>query len=520
MKNFKRAMSCAMAVAMALSCAAVPAFAAEDRTEPNPVIEAHPDDGMSPTKVVTPIGQKTFYKISGDRVIYTDRDDGTGWEAVPSQYIKGSEYNVGNVDYGIYATSDGEVHFVALSDCHDEGNGTYTWYHGTSDSATVSEDVDKATNTDPTMGTQFYLNIENGIDPDGTTEEDKVEAGTADERVDYEITVGTKTTYQLNATVPMYVCMYGFRGTGNVVTPDSDAYRLKNMSTINRASSASILDIVKVTHMAKIYDENHSDETLYSIAYDEETGSYTYWYSNPAFTATGKPNVDWQEPENYLVIEDKNINASGECYVIFIDGEWTFKAAGVLDDDAFRETVDAIDPSHPLSEDFIHNGFNFGKEFSVGAVSNESEQSVDEGLALKVTELQAEPATWRLKPVSTSVSALKRGELAMSIAPKTAISNASAIDLSQCSGKMDITENGWFLDAPKTVEKDGSVKPENATTLPVITKAQMAGGNVNDAGCTSVVKVNYTLTPVFQTGDGETSTDIGNVVESNREVAE
>ena len=48
----------------------------------------------------------------------------------------------------------------------------------------------------------------------------------------------------------------------------------------------------------------------------------------------------------------------------------------------------------------------------------------------------------------------------------------------------------------------------------------MAGGNVNDAGCTSVVKVNYTLTPVFQTGDGETSTDIGNVVESNREVAE
>ena len=48
----------------------------------------------------------------------------------------------------------------------------------------------------------------------------------------------------------------------------------------------------------------------------------------------------------------------------------------------------------------------------------------------------------------------------------------------------------------------------------------VAGGNVNDAGCTSVVKVNYTLTPVFQTGDGETSTDIGNVVESNREVAE
>lgn len=105
--------------------------------------------------------------------------------------------------------------------------------------------------------------------------------GTADERVDYEITVGTKTTYQLNATVPMYVCMYGFRGTGNVVTPDSDAYRLKNMSTTNRASSASILDIVKVTHMAKIYDENHSDETLYSIAYDEETGSYTYCTATP-----------------------------------------------------------------------------------------------------------------------------------------------------------------------------------------------------------------------------------------------
>ena len=77
-------------------------------------------------------------------------------------------------------------------------------------------------------------------------------------------------------------------------------------------------------------------------------------------------NPDWQEPENYLVLTDKNINASGQCYVIFIDGKWDFKVAGVLEGDALKETVTAIDPNHPLSSDLVYGEWNFGTEFAVG----------------------------------------------------------------------------------------------------------------------------------------------------------
>ena len=89
-----------MSMAMAMSAVCVPAMAAEDMTEPNPVVEEHPEDTMSPTKIVTPIGKSTFYKIDGDRVAYANRDDGSVgsdgkrmWNAVPSAYIKDSEYN-------------------------------------------------------------------------------------------------------------------------------------------------------------------------------------------------------------------------------------------------------------------------------------------------------------------------------------------------------------------------------------------------------------------------------------------
>ena len=178
--------------------------------------------------------------------------------------------------------------FVPLSDCRAEDDGTYTYHHGTKDGATVSEDVDTATNADPSMGTNFYVHVENGIDPDGSTSEEVVPGKTDDGRVEYEVTIATKATYQLKATVPMYVCMYGYRGTGNIIAPDSDAYQLKNYSTSNSAASATIVDITKVTHYAKIYDENHSDDTLFSISYDSGEKKYTTWYSNPAFLEDGK----------------------------------------------------------------------------------------------------------------------------------------------------------------------------------------------------------------------------------------
>lgn len=509
-KVLKKTASGVMALALAFGATALPAYAMEDMTDPNASITNHPES-MIPSKVVTPIGSKTFFKIDSGKVIYADRDDGTGWQAVPSAYIKGSSYNVGDVDYGAYFVGSNEVVFVPLSDCHAESDGTYTYYHGTKDSATVSKDVDTATNADPSMGTDFYINIANGIDPDGSTSEEVVPGKTDDGRVEYEVNIATKATYQLKATVPMYVCMFGYRGTGNVVTPTSDAYQLKNYSTNNSAASATIVDITKLTHYAKIYDENHSNENLYSIAYDANAKQYTYWYSNPAFMEDGKtPNPDWTEPENYLVLNNKNINASGECYVIFLDGKWDFKVAGVLEGDVLKQTVTEIDPNHPLNSDLVYGEWNFGTQFAVG---DSKQGGKDTGLALKVSELQAQPATWKMLSRDTAAADMRRGELSMSMAPKFANSNASAIDLSTASAPIDITERGWLLSAP-TLSDDGSVK--TPTTLPVNVAAQMAGGNVNDAGCTSVVKVTYTLIPQFKMNDSETNTVTGEATNSNR----
>ena len=157
-KKFRRILAGVLCCAMAFSCMSVAAFAMDDMTEPNSglVEDNHESATMNPVKDVTPIGGSAFYKIDNGIVIYADRDDGTGWTAVPSAYILGSAYNEGNIAYGMYVVNTNEVRFVALSDCRDMGDGSFTFIHGTKDSATVSEEVDTATNDDPTMSTQFF----------------------------------------------------------------------------------------------------------------------------------------------------------------------------------------------------------------------------------------------------------------------------------------------------------------------------------------------------------------------------
>lgn len=528
MKSFKRVASAVLGMAMVASCMApITAFAAEDFQQPadNSSIANHPnDETMLHSTPVYRIGTKSFYKVNDDgSVVYADQDT-TGYTAIPAAYIMGSQYNDGN-EYGVYTTkkSDGtfQMHYVKISDCQQTGNKV-NWNHGTADEAKVSDDtkengVDTATNEDPSMSTQFYIYLDNDTEiPPETppTEEEHPGVKTDDGRVEYDITVATVNHVNVKATVPLYVCMYGFRSTGNVVTPTKDAYQLRNYSTIEKNSRTYIADIVKVTHYSRIFDTDHSNDELYSIAYDEATKSYTYWYSNPATQA------GWTEPANYMVLTDEHINASGECYVIFIDGKWDFKAAGTLTGDELRETVKSIDANHQLAEDFVisdgETSCNFGKKFDVGA--SMTDNSKREGLALKVSELQAEPATWRVVPMSTS--ALKRGEIAMSIAPASAMYNASAIDLSKCSAPLDITENGWFIAgaAKDKVSQSGAgteaVKHDDAPTLPLITNAKIAGSNVNDAGCTPVVRVTYSIIPMFETGDTQTAT--ANGVNSNR----
>ena len=499
--RFNRALAGTLAAVMVLACFCATAMAAP-----------HPETGMEPTITVTSIAKSSFYKIQNGVVVYSDIDDGTGWTAVPSAYITGSEYNKGNIAYGAFVVG-GEVKFVPLSECHRNGDGSYEYYHGTADSATISEDVDQATNQDPTMGTDFYLNIQNGIDPDGENErEEEVIATTADNRISYEITIQTKSAYQLNATVPAFVCMYGYRGSGDVVTPTSDAYKLKNYSTVNFDDKATVVDIVKLTQFSQILDTEHSDEKLAAIAFNKNTEQYVWWYSMPADNAWGNYTAanGWIVNKN---IAAENLNASGECYVIYVDGEWRFKASGVLDNGVLREEVTAVDPNHLLSKDLVYGSWNFGKDPVVGEVGIRTGKDV-EGLALKVTEIQAVPATWRLVDMATAFNGIKRGEIAMSIAPVSAITDASAIDLSTASAPIDITERGWFLAAPAIGNDFETV--DVPTELGLTTNARIAGGNVNAPGCTSVVRVIYTLTPMFDIDDGQTGTVAGDAVNSNR----
>ena len=540
MKCYKRVASAVMGMAMAASCMApITAYAMEDTKQPtdNTAIANHPNnETMLHSTPVYRIGAKSFYKVNDDgSVVYADQD-AEGYTAVPAAYIAGSQYNDGE-EYGVYTTkkADGtfRMHYVKISDCQQTQGGV-NWNHGTADEAKVSDDTkaegtDTATNEDPTMSTQFYIYLDNDTEiPPETppTEEEHKGVSTDDGRVEYDITVATVNHVNMKATVPLYVCMYGFRSTGNVVTPTKDAYQLRNYSTIDKNSRTYIADIVKVTHYSRIYDADHSNDELFSIAYDATSKTYTYWYSDPSTTQ------GWQQPAIYKTLADEHINASGECYVIYIDGEWDFKAAGTLTGDELRQTVKAIDQNHQLSQDFIigdgDTQCNFGKAFAVG--DSKTDNSKREGLAIKVSELQAEPATWRVVPMSNSAlkrgeiamsnSALKRGEIAMSIAPASAMYNASAIDLSTCSAPLDITENGWFIAGAEKakVAQDGAgtdaVKHDDAPALPLITTAKIAGSNVNDAGCTPVVRVTYSIIPMFETGDTQTATAGG--VSSNR----
>ena len=147
------------------------------------------------------------------------------------------------------------MHYVKISDCQQTQGGV-NWNHGTADEAKVSDDTkaegtDTATNEDPTMSTQFYIYLDNDTEiPPETppTEEEHKGVSTDDGRVEYDITVATVNHVNMKATVPLYVCMYGFRSTGNVVTPTKDAYQLRNYSTIDKNSRTYIADIVKVTH--------------------------------------------------------------------------------------------------------------------------------------------------------------------------------------------------------------------------------------------------------------------------------
>lgn len=318
---------------------------------------------------------------------------------------------------------------------------------------------------------------------------------------------------------------------------DYDASFRCEVTVLDEVYLEQCLSILEEQGIELTEEQRAAEQKLYSVVMSVENGkeealpedepmTFSMARSMLRAAASGKPQLSadaqWIEglDGNYQYITKDTYDrvsewlAKGEITETQAARYWTYlrpKAAGVLDGDCLRQTVDKIDPAHPLSESLVYKDeYDFGTAFSVGDFVEGGE---DKGLALKVTGLQAQPATWRLVPLSTT--SMKRGELMMSLAPESAISNASAIDLSACSAETDITERGWFMSAPE-VDENGIVQPDKATLLPMTTFAQMAGGNVNDAGCSPVVKVTYTVTPMFDIDDGQTETVGGDAVTSNR----
>lgn len=611
-KKLNRIMSSAVAATLAMGSTVLPAFAADSNTNVGPagqqdtaqVKPEHPntndmgiwvdkdsDDkeqgGTAYQKVVTPLGKNAFYRMKN----YTEAASGKGtdapgytkhvveysvgndgsesdcndvWHAIPSEYINDG-FKEDSL-YGAYVVENGEggkpeVVFVKLDDCVKAGEG-YTFAHATADGALVSGKVDTATSADPSMGTDFYLRVDNNFKPEAERVEPNF--GRADKWVSYDIDVAIETKYNLEATIPMYVCMYGYRATGEVVTPTKEQYAMKNYSSINYGNKAYIKDVRKHTIYTSVFDKDHSNEKIHTIVYMEDKDAYAWFYGAPtvediknAMTQAGstKANevVSGEEDFIHCFDTDKDgkvgdgeeyITASSESYVYFDAAagarKWNFKSNGVLEDivgedgKIYRGTTESflvdngqgvmvpgVDPNHPLTTPFthttkLHNGdarkeFTFEFGVTTPKVGDQaSNPAKDEALAIRVSELQATPASWKLVPFGTQN--MKAGELGMKIAPAKANKDVSAIDLSTCSAPVDITDRGWLVDAP-SMQTEGTVDRNAPGVLPLITMARMAGSNVNPVGCTSVVHVEYTITPNEVLGDVQVNTD--QVIENN-----
>lgn len=622
--SIKRALSGTIASILAIGGSIVPAFAAAggtnnagpgNTTNDAQSFEHHPNTndmgvwvdkdsegiekgGKAYNKVVTPLGKNAFYRfknytepahkgktagVTKHVVEYAVGDDkslsdcGDAWKAIPSEYINNNFAN--DSLYGAYVVENGEggkpqVVFVKLDECVLGDDGSYTFNHATADGALVSGKVDTATSEKPHMGTDFYIRVDDELPPPPETERLEPDFGRADKWVSYDITVAIETKYKMEATIPMYVCMYGYRETGEVVTPKKEQYVMKNYSSVCYGENAYIKDVVKNTIYTPIVDKNHSFENLFLIAYAEDKDQYMWFYGEPtvkdindgfqaigsAARVTGADADLYAGKEPFVFSFDSNgdhkvdsadkqyVTAAGEMYVSYDfqkaaknpaatrDDLWSFKANGVLTDikgedgKTYRGTresfmvlgndgktmVPGVDPNHPLNETFVHdtiigNGSGDKVSFTFTTTPKVGDKTVDqkakdEALAINVSKIQASPASWKL--VDFGKQNMQAGEIAMKIAPDFANKDVSAIGLEKCSAPVDITARGWNVPAP-AMASDNTVDHTKPGELPLITMARMAGNRVNPIGCTKVVHVEYTISPIDKIGDPQINTDTG-----------
>lgn len=450
--------------------------------------DVHAAMEMDDAVEVFEIGEHSFYKISDDgkEIYYADRDDGANWKSVPSMYITGSSYNTSGEDYGMYIYN-GNVYVVSLQHCEfDIPDDAWYFDHGHEKNATISVPVDSATNDKPTLsvGVNAYSSV--GIHNDSKQEETMYSLDSAYRNVSYEVYVTESNNYQLKATVPMYICMFGYSGNGSVITPNSDAYKITNYSTVTENEKASISHITRLIKYTPIYDDDNANMKVVAVSYDETTGLYKFYSTLPASAPT---DVEYTTVEAFF--PELTIRANGNMSVVYTGTEWLFERTRNLKNGIQYDDVDEVTTDIPLEDDLTVHGRNFGKSFLVGSVGSVETEPKTKGLAVQISEVQAKASSWR--PVEKSTEELKAGEIVISISPTANVKDKSALDLSTASSCIDVSDRGWNMDRPTVV--NGVVTA--ATEFPIKTFAAIAGDNMNPEGCSPVVNICYKISPKF-----------------------
>jgi hypothetical protein len=375
--------------------------------------------------------------------------------------------------------------------------------HGESDKALVSDDsyFDKDGNN-VAGATQFYINI----DKDG--DNDRSEIVFAPELVPvsvsseiychYDIEWTVSRSSYISATVPLYVCMYGYGGSGNVITPSADKYSIKNESTYSDTKVLdSIIPYYIVTPILS-QDDYVTDETREEYI-EKLKESEAYKNENDADKKANmiKQVTDKDVYEGYiaglktLLGEDNigNDEMSGDYGYYTVDKKsYTIvKLSKCSKHDSADSDCSNKDgyyiQGQGLDENTKVKGSD-GKEYYKGYVLTAAQEGTY--LPLNVPTIRT-TASWALKS-EDSIGSLKAKQLFMSI---------NGLDLSEVNNSksfgeahtLNIKDLNWVVPAATDSNNPGTLN------LPI--KAAIAGGNVNDEGCVPVVRVTYLVSPAY-----------------------
>lgn len=343
--------------------------------------------------------------------------------------------------------------------------------------------------------TQFYINV----DKDGTDGDidipDPEDVPGAGGICHYEIGWMINRSTNVSVTVPLYVCMYGYGGSGKVVAPTGDAYYMTNDSYYT--------DKRTVDHIYACYTvQNILSEAQWKVAkYEGKAETYDAYIAGLNGLGGVLANLTKESKETsgeYGFINKKASDDADDNYMIYrlsdCDLHTDTRTGKCVADYFYRDTTD-------LGSVTV-NGTTYDKstvQYANGGKANNAP------LEVNVPTIKVEAYTWAIQPTSATQE-LKAGEIAMTVngldLNKVYTSNMPSVSAESGVEEhtLDIKDLNWFIEAPK----DGS-----AGTLKLPVYAAIAGGSVNEEGCVPVVRVTYTVAPAFDridTGDYQTPT--------------